>query len=56
MPKITLGITGLHEIVGRDTRLENLIWELYAAKAKITHFSLPGRNHKRKTYLVQDAK
>ena len=34
MPKITLGITGLHEIMGRDTRLENLIWEPLCRQGK----------------------
>ena len=47
MPKITLGITGLHEIMGRDYKIEESHWGLCAAKAKITHFSLPGRNHKK---------
>ena len=57
MPKITLGITGLHEIMGQDYKIKEPHWGLCAAKAKITHFSLPGRNHKKKkTCLVQDAK
>ena len=47
MPKITLGITGLHEIMGRDYKIEEPHWGLCAAKAKITHFSLPGRNHEK---------
>ena len=28
MPKITLGITGLHEILGRDYEIEELFWVL----------------------------
>ena len=53
MPKKTLGITGLHEIMGQDYKIKEPHWGLCAAKAKITHFSLTGRNHKKKHALFK---